>query len=207
MRLNVMRLTFLLAVILQGCSGAEVESLDELRRYLADPAHQLTQEKEANGIKCVAQYRPTDVILYQHAADITSTGIDSLRSRFDDKMYFVLSLSKDGREALHQLDNYSEYSSVLHTLSFEMNMKVKLITDKNTSRQPLDFALNRTYGIDQATDLLFVFDRKDLNDSEWIEFRVAEFGLGLGDLAFTFLMSDIEKTPRLKIAEDTSVTL
>lgn len=60
-----------------------------------------------------------------------------------------------------------------------------------------DFMLNRTYGLSQSTDLLFVFNKEETERAEWVQFNLNEFGLGAGNQRFRFKRKDLEDLPRL----------
>jgi hypothetical protein len=75
-----------------------------------------------------------------------------------------------------------------------MNDFVTLTTAQDTI--PVgDFMLNRTYGMSNSTDLLFVFSRDKAKDKDWVQFNLNEFGLGAGNQRFRFRTNDIADAP------------
>jgi hypothetical protein len=62
--------------------------------------------------------------------------------------------------------------------------------------------LNRTYGLSSTTDLLFVFNKKKAAGTDWVQFNLNEFGLGLGNQRFRFSTMDLEETPQINFSTD-----
>ncbi|HEY9006529.1 MAG TPA: hypothetical protein VIM75_10355, partial [Ohtaekwangia sp.] len=60
-----------------------------------------------------------------------------------------------------------------------------------------DFMLNRTYGMSNSTDLLFVFSKEKAKGKDWIQFNLNELGLGIGNQRFRFEMRDLENVPEV----------
>ncbi len=87
------------------------------------------------------------------------------------------------------------YSDLVQTLSFRMSHYVTLTTAPADTIPVGDFMLNRTYGLSQSTDLLFVFNNEKVRGKEWIQFNLNEFGLGTGNQRFRFRTKDIETLP------------
>jgi hypothetical protein len=107
-----------------------------------------------------------------------------------------MSLSSNDKEALHQIAS-DQYSDLVQTLSFRMSNYVTLTTSVNDTIPVGDFMLNRTYGMSNSTDLLFVFNREKTKDTDWVQFNLNEFGLGIGNQRFRFDMHTLENVPEV----------
>ncbi|HEY9047244.1 MAG TPA: hypothetical protein VIN08_15170, partial [Ohtaekwangia sp.] len=140
----------------------------------------------------------TDLWVYQEIGKHKATPeqIDTLRKKYSQYLYFILSLSANNKEALHQAAS-DQYGDLVQTLSFRMNNYVTLTTSVNDSIPVGDFMLNRTYGMSNSTDLLFVFSKEKAKGKDWIQFNLNEFGLGIGNQRFRFEMRDLEKIPEV----------
>jgi hypothetical protein len=122
--------------------------------------------------------------------------VNELRKRYDPYLYFVVSLSKNDREALHQVDR-AQYGDLVQTMSFRMPEYVTMTTSDHDTIPVGDFMLNRTYGMSTSTDLLFVFSREKAKDREWVQFNLNEFGLGVGNQRFRFRTEDLKNVPKI----------
>jgi hypothetical protein len=91
----------------------------------------------------------------------------------------------------------TNFSAMVETLSFRMGEYVALVTSSRDTIPVQDFVLDRTYGMSKSTDLLFVFDKAAAKDSDWIQFNLDEFGLGLGNHRFRFSKEKLDEVPQL----------
>jgi hypothetical protein len=199
---SLFHLLLLLAVpglCLYGCAVSPADSAAALSDYVSSPENGLVQETQSQGYRIAVTYRPTDLLVAQ-AMDGThfdAKVVDSLRRYYGAFHYFALSISKDNKEALHPPSAAGSYSELLQTLSFRMDNYVNLTAPVADTIPVLDFALNRTYGLHQSTDLLFVFSKAETSEKQWMQFNLREFGLGVGDQRFRFRMKDLEDVPGL----------
>ncbi|HEY3405549.1 MAG TPA: hypothetical protein VGK59_19335 [Ohtaekwangia sp.] len=196
------RCYLLILLAFSACKPA-VLSPEALTAFVADEKNGLKKSVEVEGVKIEVAYRPTDLWIYQEIEDdIVSPGrIDSLRSKYDRYLYFVVSLSKNNKEALHQVEGgFGQYSDLVQTLSFRMPEYTTLTTAVQDTIHMGDFTLNRTYGLSTATELLFVFNREKAVDSEWVQLNLNEFGLGVGNQRFRFATEDLKNVPALAFA-------
>jgi hypothetical protein len=171
---------------------------EELSAYIADEDHGLKKTVAIGKTNISVTYRPTDLWVQQElgngAADPKK--VEELRNKYDRYFYFILSLSHNEKEALHQAGG-EQYSELVQTLSFRMNDFVTLTTAQDTI--PVgDFILNRTYGMSNSTDLLFVFSREKAKDTDWVQFNLNEFGLGAGNQRFRFKINAIADAPGIE---------
>ena len=194
---------FYLAVIcisLFACTQEHV-SLEGLQSYIADEDNGLQKSIEIDGTQITVTYRPTDLIVDQEIGDeqVDKETLLSIQKRYSSSYYFVVSLAKEHKDIMQQVAGKVDYSELVQTLSFHMPAYTFLTTSKMDTIAVGDFALNRSFGFSNSTDLLFVFSRNDVKpDDDWVEFNLNEFGLGAGHQRFRFSLSDIAKTPQLE---------
>jgi hypothetical protein len=185
--------------LLFSCSPGAL-SPQELQAYVQDEFNGLTQKVEVNGYQLKLTYRPTDLWVHQEVGDnMVAVGqLDTLRNKYNNYYYFILSLSRNNKEALHQVGSMDQYSELVQTLSFRMPQYTTLTTTASDTIPVGDFMLNRTYGMSTSTDLLFVFSREKALDDEWVQFNLNEFGLGTGNQRFRFKRKQLEEAPIIK---------
>ncbi|MFZ6011318.1 MAG: hypothetical protein ACOYXT_13300 [Bacteroidota bacterium] len=191
----------LLAVALIRCDSRKYLSPEEINKFVADEANGLVQKAELNGYAITVTYRPTDLWIYQETGSLVvdTAAYSALNKKYKDYYYFILSLSKNNKEALHQVEGgMGQYSELVQTMSFRMGEFVNLTTSAQDTIPTGDFMLNRTYGLSDATNLLFVFNKEKAKGREWVQFNLNEFGLGVGNQRFRFRTEDLEYAPKIK---------
>lgn len=192
----------ILFVLLAGvaCSSGPM-TVAELEAYVKDQENGLTQAVESNGYSIRVTYRPTDLWVKQEIGEARfpdAQELAKLRSKYNAYYYFIVSLSRNDKEALHQLEGGMEqYSDLVQTLSFRMPQYTTLTTSASDTIPVGDFMLNRTYGLSRSTDLLFVFSREKAGDDAWVQFNLNEFGLGTGNQRFRFDREKLDQAPEL----------
>lgn len=184
------------------CCGAPdvVNSQTELVSVIQEDRSGLKKTLVIDEYKLDVLYKPVDLMVSEHIGDslINRERLALLRKRYGNYDYFILSLSRNSKEALHNADGgLEQYSSLVQTLSFRMNEYVTLTTNTSDTIPMADFILNRTYGISSSTDLLFAFNKVRSPKSEWIQFNLNEFGLGIGNQRFRFMCEDLNDAPTI----------
>lgn len=185
-------------IVMLGCDR-KVLSPEELSSFVVNEEHGLKKSTEVNHVNIAVTYRPVDLLVYQEAGKqiAEEKEIENLRTKYGQYLYFILSLSHDNKEALHQT-GVSQYSDLVQTLSFRMNEYVTMTTAANDTIPVGDFMLNRTYGMSSSTDILFVFNKEKAIGQDWIQFNLNEFGLGTGNQRFRFDMEKLVNAPQIK---------
>lgn len=186
--------------LLTACSGrSSCVSPEGLVKYVTEESNGLHKAIEVNGTKIDITFRPTDLWVQQELGDDASDSarVDALRSKYHKYYYFILSLSRNEREALHAGNDFLQYSDLVQTMSFRMTDYVTLTTSASDTIPVGDFMLNRTYGLSSTTDIIFAFNKERAIDTEWVQFNLNEFGLGAGNQRFRFRSKDIENAPRI----------
>lgn len=192
--------TLILTLFIAGLFSctSEITSPEALQVYVLQ--NDLSKTKNIGSVQLKVSYKPNDLLvaqeLRQHLS--TTTLIDSLRQKYEDYTYFSLSMSADNKE----IETWNTNSQVVfaervQTLSFGMNNYVQLVTSQQDTIPVSDYAYQRTFGMGRSTDILFAFEREKLNSSNWCQFQLKDFGLGIGQHRFKFNIDDLHKVPAL----------
>jgi hypothetical protein len=186
---------FLTALVLAACNRP-IQSKTSLIKYLNDAQNGLTQVREINRIKAAVTFMPWQVIasrLYQTKAKDTSV-MKVIKSKY----YFVLGLSANGKELLHQLP-FEQYSEMVQVLAFRMRPYVSIVRDDGKVVQAEDCLFQQTYGMGKENEVLLVFDRSDLKNTNHMDLKINEFGLNTGNLDYKINTKDINQMPTIAI--------
>jgi len=193
------RLLWLCVVLLLWSCEKQTLTPEELSAFVADEENGYCKKSTVGPTTVTVTYRPTDLLVDQELGDeaATTLRVDSLRKKYDRYYYFILSLSSNEKESLHQTSG-DQYSDLVNTLSFRMHDFVTMTTSASDTIPVGDFMLNRTYGMSSSTDLLFVFNKEKSKDQDWVQFNLNEFGLGVGNQRFRFSVDELEAAPKIK---------
>jgi hypothetical protein len=189
--------SFFAVICIGACSSATQNTAQELSEWIKSSG-KYTQATEVNNYRITVSYRPTDLLVSQELGETTpdAATVNSLRQKYSKYYYFVLSLSKDNKEALLPAKGALEqYSGMVNTLSFRMKEFVTLTTSQSDTIPVADFVLDRTYGLRPSTDLLFVFSNERSHGKDWVQFNLNELGLGVSDQRFRFKTEDLDEAP------------
>lgn len=180
-----------------GCTFSAYMTPEQLTQYVLDESNGLTRSNRAGNTKITVTYHPTDLWVHQELGDFErdTSKIAALRKKYEGHLYFVVSFSTDNKEALHQAENFGQYSDLVQTMSFRMPQYATLTTSSMDTIDVADFMMNRTYGMGSSTDVLFVFNKEKTNGQDWVQFNLNEFGLGVGNQRFRFRKEDMEDVP------------
>ena len=172
---------------------------EELTAFVSDGDNGLRKSTNINEIQTDVTYRPTDLLVYQElgSTEADTASMHKLREKYSSYYYFVISFSRNGKEALHQPGSNDQYSDLVQTMSFQMSKYVNLTTPGDTI-PVADFMLNRTFGMNTSTDILFVFNKEKAKGKPWIQLNIIEFGLGTGNQHFRFDVEDLENVPSIR---------
>ena len=188
-------------LLLSACrQSREVMSKEELIQYINDQDHGLVQQQEVGGFTARMQFQPSALLGAQElqASDKKdSVTIAALERKYGANYYFILKLSKGGKEAIRQLGSFERYSAMVSVLSFELPRLVNLTTPHRDTVALTDYLFEQSYGLSDGNSILLAFSKEKLKQTSTIEINVAECGLGMGALKFRFHIQDLENTPRL----------
>ncbi len=193
-------LPFLLIALLIGCKPKSFSTEKELIAYIQDEENGLKVTNDVGDYKVAVTYRPTDLLIKQEVGEKPAKeAIEKARKKYQNYYYFILSLSKSGKEALDQSQGFGQYSEMVQQLSFRVPEFVNMTTSASDTIPVADFILNRTYGLSSSTDVLVVFNKEKTIDQKWVQFNLNEFGMNLGNSRMRFKVKDLEGCPKLTL--------
>ena len=190
-----MRVRWLFIVLyvasLTACSSG-ISTKADVIRYINDPENGLKKITESNNILTVLTYRPSLLM----TSNAYRKNVPN--AQFDDKLYFVLSLSANNAEVLKQLEP-GRYSTMVQVFAFNMSNYITISAGKGKGIAPESCFYQPTYGVSRANELLLIFDKKKLALTDDLYIDIREFGLGTGDMNFRFDSDDIERISAVQI--------
>ncbi|MEO1054882.1 MAG: hypothetical protein AAFX87_29885 [Bacteroidota bacterium] len=193
--------SLLLLLVTISCTP-QFLSEKELQAYVQDIDNGLSKKKAFKGYEVQVTYRPQDLLIAQEtrgATEVDVKELEKLTKKYEDYYYFILSLSRDNKEALYKTGGgYDQFSDMVQTLSFRMANHVNMTTAGRDTIEVADYVFPRTYGMGGATNLMFVFNKKEAEGDEWVQLNLKEFGLGLGNQNFRFRKEDLDGAPKIK---------
>jgi hypothetical protein len=190
-----------LCVFLYACNAPEYLSEKELSTFIIDEDNGLSKSIISNDIKVTVTYRPTDLLASQELRtfpEVTAQQILDARVKYQDHYYFLVSLSRSNNELIiPSSQGLSSFSDLLNTISFHMADIAKLTTSGQDTIPVADYIYNRTFGMSNSTDLLFVFEKPKTQNHRSISFNLDEFGVGIGKQSFEFNAFTLESAPKI----------
>lgn len=176
----------------------------ELKQFVLEPDNNLMQEETINDVNVRITYRPTDLLVAQELTNAADTaGISSLRAKYNKYYYFVLSLSKNQREAIQASTMpQAQFSELLQTISFRMGAYINMTTNARDTIPLADYVYNRTFGMGSSNDLLLVFNKEQAKPANWLQINLAEFGLGVGRQALRFNRKELDEVSEIDFTKN-----
>lgn len=191
-------LFFFLLMGVVGCKPKTFSTEKALIAYIQDEENGLKKTTEVGDYKITVTYRPTDLLVKQEVGENPAKeAIDKARRKYQNYYYFILSLSKSGKEALDQSQGFGQYSEMVQKLSFRVPEFVNMTTSASDTIPVADFILNRTYGLGSSTDVLIVFNKEKAKGQAWVQINLNEFGMNLGNNRTRFKVLDLGECPQL----------
>ena len=198
---SLLKFAMLLSVLMFSCGKPRYLPENELIEFARNERNGLVRSVQMGDIEMEVTYRPTDLLVAQELKSYqqpTNDQISVVREKYKNHYYFVLSLSKGGRELLSPANQgVPGFSDLLQTISFRLGEKVFLTTQSQDTIAAADYVYNRTFGMGQSTDILFVFDNAEAVGQEYIHLNFDEFGIGIGKQSFRFFIRDLEGCPKI----------
>jgi hypothetical protein len=173
---------------------------EALLAYINKPENGLFKTFNRGNLEVSAFYKPTDLFLTQELTtdERSAEKIKQLREKYGAYTYFLISINKDGKDALYSTaGNYQEFSDNLQKLSFRMPEYLYMTTSSQDTVSLLDYHFSNMQGMSGSTDVLLAFEKKVLENNEWIQLNLKEVGLGTGRVNLRFRTKDILKTPEI----------
>ena len=204
-QINKIGVRFFLVLLLfsfLGCS--KVVSKQELLNYTLDSENGLLKKEEKSNSVVEVLYRPNDLMLLQEikGRSFDFSQIDSVKKYFQGFSYFLLRLSRNGKEiTIPYAANPVKFNQANDYLGFGIGKDVYLVQSRDTIKVQ-DFIHTRTFGSSPSSDVLFAFKtdlRKKSGQVRFI-FNDQQFELGLNE--FSFDISDIKSTPSIDLTHN-----
>lgn len=201
-KLRIALLISLLAgLALTSCSHRLSEK--DFTQYVEDSDNGLVKETEINSCKIKVMYKPSDLLVKQELVTLknkSKTIVDSLRNKYNQYRYFILSMAKNGDDLLTMTSSdKAGFSDLLNELSFNMDKHVYITTERDTAYL-IDFVFPRLYETSHATHVLLVFNKNEIQSGE-ITLHINDFG-GMGNIHFDFTQSDLNNVPLLEFSKN-----
>ena len=194
--LQLASIPFLL-LTLASCTQEKLSQAELIQHINSDP--KLSKSKKHQDFDITVTFRPTDLLVAQEINNdhpVDTSRLNALRKKYQGHYYFILSLSKNEKEAIYQIPQ-AHFSGIVQTLSFGMSPYINLTSSGQDTVAVADYIFSRTYGMGTATTLMFVFSREKVKEDEWVQFNLKEFGMSLGNHSFRFNIADLEGVPSL----------
>lgn len=194
---------FIIAIISLStfsCGQATFESDKELLAYLQDESNGYIQHRSVNGVDFSLMYRPTDLLVKQELGDSKDQDkIAELRKKYEQYMYFNLSMSKNNKELLSVAPkSRNEFGQMVNQLAFGMGDKVHLYTQSKDTLEMTDFVYPRMYGMSRSTSIMFVYPRDtEKLKEDYLNFTIEDLGLYTGEVKFKIGTEKIKIEPEL----------
>ncbi len=185
--------------LITSCQKSAVNEV-ELLAYARNSENGLYHHRVIQSVDVGVQYRPIDVIIAQELKSNPqlNSKVDSLRKSLQDKLYFTISLSKDGQEIENKyLFDHAVYTKVLQYLSFDMAENLQLSIDQNTLK-PITYLYSRMFGSTGHSTVMVVFDINGLHKPDRFRLIFKDDQLGLGTQEYHFERTALENIPKLQ---------
>ncbi len=189
----------LIILVFCCCGSKEFENEEQLWLYIKNPDNGYLQEKSVNGVDFSLLYKPTDLLVAQEIRnkDATPKEIDSLRNKYGQYVYFNLTMSSKERDLLSLMKNQNKFGRLVNQLSFDMDKKVNLISNKEDTIPLLDYSYPRMYGTTRNTSMIFIYDLNDYWNNKNLRFAIDDIGLRTGEVNFRFEIDKIIEQPTI----------
>ena len=191
-----------MAAVLAGCSRPLPPA--GYRAYLEDPANDLTQTQEKDGIIVTCSYRPTPLLVLQDFTQAseseTSSSRDSLARAYAGKTYCAVSFSRGGSEIENAfVTDPLAYQQALAYLNNGIAADCYLATAAHDSVPALASMYLRQYGATGRSTVLLVFNTHQLQPEDGFHLTLRAQRLGLGSIRFPFTARALAALPALQM--------
>ena len=195
------KLLHILLITFISCGPKTFESTDELWAHIKNPENNYLQQKTIKGIDFSLLYKPHDLLVNQELGeDKADSLVSKFRKKYEDYLYFTLSMSKGGHELLsHLARDKQRFGAMVNDLAFGMNQKVHVYTPAKDTLPMTDFIYPRMYGMSGNTSILFVYPKREEDLKEdYLNFTVQDLGFYTGEVKFKVPTAVINNEVQLK---------
>ncbi|WP_234424254.1 hypothetical protein [Aquimarina sp. Aq107] len=176
-----------IALIIASCSNTTFNTKEELWNYLNNPENKYIHTKTVNGVDFSIVYKPTDLLVDQElSGQVSAKKIDSLRSKYDQYLYFNLSMAKNNQELLSNVaGNKQQFGAMVNQLAFGMEQKIHFYTPQKDTIAMADYIYPRMYGMSGATTILLVYPKETMvTNAEHMTLSIEDLGFYTGEVKF-----------------------
>jgi len=190
---------FFVVLFLSSCAFKGHVNKETLVEYVNNVNNGLAKEVIASNIRYKIVYKPLDLIIEQELRANSNYKQDSLKNLYSNCLYFILSISRDSSDVLSL--PRPDFTSLLKTISFELNNKIILTENSTNSVFYLgDFIYPRMYGSTRSASILLCFKDPGLQNISDFTISVQDFvNNSPHNLEFEFESIDLENIPKLKL--------
>lgn len=177
----------------------QFHDVQSLNSYIRDEDHGLVKRHEKRGYDLRLLNRPTDLWVAQELRNELATDslIADFRQQYDEHLYFILKISKNGKEALYASNNHGAFSDLLQNLSFRMGTFTEMVTSRKDTIPLADSHYSRIYGQSGATTVMLAFNREKIKNTKWVQVNLSDLGLGTGRTTYRFRTKDLLSAPSI----------
>ncbi len=201
-KLKLKALGLFLVLMGSACKQKTFDSEKDLWAYVKDETNGYTYEKKVGNISYMLTYRPTDVLVKQELGeDYTQDQVQNLRKKYQQHLYFNLSMSANNQELLNsRAGDRNAFGAMVNQLAFGMADRVHLYSQSKDTIPMADYVYPRMYGMSNATSLLLVYPRdENLLSGEFFHFAIEDLGFATGEVRFKLSTASLKSEPKLNL--------
>jgi len=194
-----MVIALLSILLLSACADKTFSTQDEMWNFIKNEDNGLIQKKVVRGVEYVLTYKPTDILVSQELSKKWSKKqLEGLRNKYDDHIYFDLTMSKNNRELLtNVVDDSKEFGSLVNTLAFGLDKKVHLYTESKDTITMTSHLYPRMYGMTKKTSVLLAYPKAEIKTAESLTLVVEDLGFNTGEVKLKIPYKAILNQPKL----------
>ncbi|MFV1883190.1 MAG: hypothetical protein ACMZ7B_01675 [Balneola sp.] len=199
---NIAARIALLGLVVIGCSGNEIRSLEELEQMAQNPTPDLRKEVVQGPFKFTINYLPPEVLLlneYKYLEELKERGaeeeaiqkqiafINLYKKSYASTLQFkVIITPEDGSDLIYEKmqQGFGAYSEWLQKLLFGIKEEITLVTPDGQEVPLIGYQMDRNYGVAKSRSFLLTFPKswngKEIEEHDSFKIRIDEFGLGTG---------------------------
>lgn len=184
-------------LLLGSCVSKDSVSVEALKAYVLDPDHGTLSTIEKGNMKLQASYYPKDLIIEQDLGMQDPVAWDSAAMALDSIDYFILRLSRDGKDVEAQFVSDDQSMARVRSYINHIGEHIYLqCDDEKTS--PEDVVYYPAMGTSNATTVLIIFNSKLSSRSGKVSMIFEDTFFKTGRNEFAFDVSDLKNVPVLK---------
>lgn len=190
-------------IILCIACGRQELNYEEMKVFLTDPRNGFLQEVIAGDAVVSVQFLPSEFMANQEAnafaaASLSPPSTDSLRQLYYDKLYFKLSITKNGRSIENSNGIGPDKTTALQNyLSSGIAGDITAVTEEGKAIRPIAISYVPFMREAASTSILVIFSRKEIEEAYISTIIYKDKLIAPGDLVFQFNEDDLKFLPAL----------